>query len=178
MVLVLLTAIRILFGELTLTITTNHFCDILSYLILGSLVPDPLRTELKKLSVVVLITPSTVPVDFVNDLILPFAMATYCVGPTAPILSAGINPASDTVIPVKIMSIRIVQPFFKAVIMNRTIWLGQKLVALHYLFNRFGKTYISIIALRTGYDLGVIFSDLNTDIGFPLFFGTGIDNSC
>src|SRR5947208_15240537 len=59
-----------------------------------------LITEAKKLSVVVLRTPSARPVALLKVLIRPFTATTNCVGPIAPIESGGNAPVSATVAPV------------------------------------------------------------------------------
>src|SRR6187455_3382076 len=56
---------------------------------MGSLVPLPLRTEVKKASVDALRTPSAMPVVLLNVTRRPFTPTTYCVGPTAPSQSGG-----------------------------------------------------------------------------------------
>src|SRR5437867_10821185 len=58
-------------------------------------------TEAKKLSVVVLRTPSARPVALLKVLIRPFTATTNCVGPIAPVESGGNAPVSASVAPVK-----------------------------------------------------------------------------
>ena len=69
----------------------------------GSLVMS-LLTELKNTSGSTLSAPSASPVVFLKLRKRPFTVTMYCVGPTAPIVSGGTNPAvSEIVAPVKLV---------------------------------------------------------------------------
>ena len=55
--------------------------------------PEPLSTELKNVLVLTLRLPS--PPVLLNDLMRPLTITTTCVGPTAPMLSGGMEPDSE-----------------------------------------------------------------------------------
>src|SRR5690349_11933119 len=62
-------------------------------------------TEAKKLSIVVLSTPSAAPVVLSKERRRPLMATMNCVGPTAPIVSGGYAPVSARVAPVKLMAV-------------------------------------------------------------------------
>src|SRR5712672_633501 len=73
-----------------------------SYRMRGSLVLDPLTTEVKNTSGSAFNTPSATPVVLLNERNRPLTKTMYWDGPTAPMLSGGKELVSESVAPVKL----------------------------------------------------------------------------
>src|SRR5713226_9175521 len=87
----------------TLIIVTNHRWESRSYRTWGSLVPRPLRTELKNPSVLAL-RPPWVPL-LSKTLMRPLIVTRIWAGPTSPMLSGGMKKASESWAPRKLVPI-------------------------------------------------------------------------
>src|ERR1051326_4214220 len=90
-----LTAIMMRFDVFeTLISVMNHRPDSRSNRTCGSLMPAPPRTELKNVMSLTFSEPRFPSLS--NTLKRPFAVTSTCVGPTAPLLSGGMAPDSES----------------------------------------------------------------------------------